>query len=446
MFNDLNEDVIEDVILNQWTYGQLLPELISPGSMPSEENQKTHCFTNTFTDTVSVWQGESKDVLTNDVIQHPKRKGKMWIYFAPENDLLSFSTGHGIPEDPGVIAEHSIFYSSSNGPLPLSEWDEFDPRELTLNQSSKREISFLGYKRVRVTSAAIVIKQIGPAIERSGVLKIGMGYKGAVENMAPILFDKFQNYFSMSKSFVLNSNDEIICRFRLPHYLLDKYAPFDPTISLPYFFIYGEGISTKMMFHVQVIRHFEGITLPQYSYFHKSNPRAHQVPINIQTKVVETIQSEDNIIQSIPSDTPSNVISAPMIYEPTNNVLTTEMPKQDSYTTRFYQLYQGTIDVIRKTTRKVYDDLTGIAKEKLAKNVKTFIHDKAVQLSAQNEHTQQIMTVVDEEYNEDNSVEDNLYNVLKKLGEMGLQAAGFKLSGYLLNAFQGGAFANLLVN
>lgn len=296
-FKDHN--VQKAILANQWAYGQLFPEIISPGPLPLKSGYKTHTFSSKFTDTVNVWDINSYNPDTQTFEEYPERKGKLWVYFAPMNDLLSLSVNLPIGTDVDVLNDNSIFYSSSNGPVPYSNMSAFDYRELTLNGSSKKNISFLGYKKLRVTSAAIVIKQIGPVKERSGILKIGLGYKGAIESVPSINFDKFQNYFNISDIVQLNTSDEIICRYRLPKHLLHTYAPFDPSTSLPYFFIYGEGISQKMSLHIEVIRHFEGIILPEFSNFHNPGSQPRQTSFIIQDEVVSLLERDNNIIQNI---------------------------------------------------------------------------------------------------------------------------------------------------
>lgn len=314
-----DKEVQKAILANQWTYGQLFPEVISPGSQPIEHGYKTHTFTSNFSDTVNPWGDASYDLETNALINHPQRKGKLWVYFAPTNDLLSLSAGEYSSITNDLVNKFSIFYSSSNGPIPLSDFKNFDHYELTSNGSSKKNISLLGYKKLRVTSAAICIKQIGPLKDRSGILKIGMSYKGAIENMADINYDHFENYFMTSKIIQLNNNSEIICRYRLPKHMIDTYAPFDPITSIPYFFIYGEGISTNMSLDINITRHFEGIVLPEYSQFHSGSNQPIQTPFNIQNTVVNSIVNDDNTINPI-NDHPVKNDTAPP-NKPTNGTI-----------------------------------------------------------------------------------------------------------------------------
>ena len=307
-----DRDVQEAIASNQWVYGQLFPEMMSPGPMPRDFKHKTHVFSSTFNDTVSIWNGTSFDPTANTIVNHPERKGKVWVYFSPMNDLLSLSSALSIGVDQTTLNNSAIFYSSSNGPLPYSAFQIFDYREITLNSSSKKNLSLLGYKKLRVTSAALVITQIGPKKNRSGILKIGLGFKGAIESVPSINFDSFQSYFNMSEIIHLSTCSKVICRYRLPANMTDKFAPFDPTLNIPYFFIYGEGISPTMSLEIKVTRHFEGIVLPEYSSFHDSAYQPQQYPFSIQNKVIRTVERKQNIIHAI--------------YEPHVQVSTSQMP------------------------------------------------------------------------------------------------------------------------
>lgn len=294
-----DREVQEAVVGNQWAYGQLFPEVMSPGPAPLEFKPKTHVFSSTFSDTVNVWNGTSFDPTTNMIVNNPERKGKLWIYFSPLGDLLSMSIPASIGVTPNTLNDNSVFYSSSNGPLPSSTFQMFDYREITLNASSKKNISILGYKKLRVTSAALVITQIGPKKNRSGLLKVGFGFKGAIETVPNIIYDNFQNYFNMSEIMHLNECSKVICRYRLPTYMTDKFAPFDPTLNIPYFFIYGEGISPTMSLEIKITRHFEGIVLPEYSSFHDPSMQPRQYPFSIQNEAVRRMERKENIIQPI---------------------------------------------------------------------------------------------------------------------------------------------------
>jgi len=320
MINEFEDDYIKKCLLsNQWTYGQLFPELVSPGPMPKSLKHKTHTFSSRFNDTVSVWGASSLDPESNTFLNIPERKGKMWVYFSPINDLLNLSLSTPIGVKQEDMLKKAVFYASSNGPMPSNTFTKLNHREIIMNGTAKRNLSITGYKKLRVTSAALVIKQIGPLKERSGILKVGMNYKGAIENVPDIVYDKFENYFSLSKIFHLNDTNEVICRFRLPPQLMEVYAPFEPIQSVPYFFIYGEGISTKISFEVDVVRHFEGMILPEYSSFHASNDQPLQSALSIQNETIRYAEGPANVIHGVNRSTTPDISYQAVLQQSINN-------------------------------------------------------------------------------------------------------------------------------
>lgn len=354
---------LQDVLLaSQWTYGQLFPEKWSPGQMPTNIGYKTHTFTSRFSDNVHVWSSTSYDESSNSIIQDPGLKGRLWVYFAPLNDLLGLSPPINVEAE--VINNSSIFYSSSNGPLPYNENKKnLNYREITLNDSSKRNISLIGYKKLRVTSAAISIKQVGPVKERSGILKIGMSYKGAIENIPSIEYEKFDNYFALSKIVHLKESEEVICRYRVPQHLIETYAPFDPTTNLPYFFIYGEGISTNMSLEVEIVRHFEGIILSEYSDFHHQHQQPRQLNFEIQNRIVRNIEDDKNTIQNIQLiDDPTN--SRPLILPTSNPRFTIENQQENSIISKIPEGYLEVVsDIGEQIKEGINDKITEFKKE-----------------------------------------------------------------------------------
>lgn len=438
MINQFNNVNVQKAILaNQWAYGQLFPEIVSPGPMPLDFKYKTHTFSSKFSDTVNVWNSFSYDPETNAIVENSDRKGKLWVYFAPTNDLLSLSTAFA-DADLDVINDNAIFYSSSNGPLPDSSFNIFNHREITMNASSKRNISLAGYKKLRVTSAAICIKQVGPEKERSGILKIGMSYKGAIENIPAINFDKFQNYFNISEIIPLTESAEIICRYRLPRHLLEKYAPFDPATNVPYFFIYGEGISTKMSLEIEVIRHFEGIILPEYSNFHHSITQPKQTPFEIQNEVIRTIEKERNIIQNIEKPNIAQINARPDNEKTRNDREFVHSPLEHLKNNMANSNYENVMSKVGEKITEVGDKFNMKAKESLEKQGKKAIIRAISKAMPDNSKFRGIVDTVNTLYDRDVSFADNVTNILgnmaDKVGELSLKKAELAFD-KLLNKF-----------
>lgn len=415
MINQFNNvDVQQAILANQWVYGQLFPEIVSPGQMPLDFKYKTHTFSSRFSDTVNVWNSASYDPTTNAIVQHAERKGKLWVYFAPTNDLLSLSSVLGVDLD--ILNNNSIFYSSSNGPLPYSAFTVFDHREITLNASSKKNISLAGYKKLRVTSAAICIKQIGPEKERSGILKIGMSYKGAIENVPAINFDKFQNYFNISEIIPLADSNEIICRYRLPQHLLETYAPFDPTTNVPYFFIYGEGISSKMSFEIEVIRHFEGMILPEYSNFHNPIAQPKQTPFEIQNEVIRIIEKERNIIQNMETNDTGNTpgFEEEKMQHYREHV---HSPLEPLKTDTNLSAYENVMSKVGQKITEVGDKFNLKAKESLGKQGKKVIIKVISKAVPDNAKLRGIVETVNRVYDMNATFTDNVANVIGNIAD-----------------------------
>lgn len=424
MIHQISDRAVKEAIVsNQWAYGQLFPEVMSPGPSPHDLKFKTHVFSSTFTDTVNTWSETSFDPAQNAFVQHPERRGKMWIYFSPVNDLLSLSSplSSGVSQD--ILNDNSIFYSSSNGPLPYSAFTIFDHREITLNSSSKKNISLTGYKKLRVTSGAIIIRQLGPVKDRSGVLKIGFSFKGAIETVPSINFDKFQDYFNISEIIPLNTSSEIICRYRLPTHMINMFAPFEPTLNLPYFFIYGEGISPTMSFDIEVVRHFEGIVMSEYSNFHNPGHQPKQFPFDIQNKIVRNVERKENIIQNISVDKNKSTRTHPPLLSRRQETAPLSENRDPS-------IYESAFKEIGDAARAVVSDVVAQGKEKAKEAMRKIFINQMKELVPQSlkNKTKLLTDIAKKVYDPSKTVYDNAYSYFSEAAEKGIQLGGDFLS------------------
>ena len=293
----------------RWSIGQLFPELIHPGHQVIEDNfnPRTHIFTSNFNDNVQVWE-HSQTSVDNVLVNTPNRKGTLWIYCAPCNDILTLTNAEDV--NANTILKHKIFYSSSNGPLPVNDANEFHWNEISMNDGSKHNASVNKYKNIRVTSAAIILKQICPEKDRSGILRIGYSYKGLIEEIKPFKFEDFDQNFALSKTVNMASTSEVVCRYRIPFGQSEKFGPYDPTESMPYFFILGEGLPLGSSIEVNVIRHFEGIPMYIYRRFtHQDYAPTHSASYISQKKLISDVASGDNTIEEYSNNMPPEMSS-----------------------------------------------------------------------------------------------------------------------------------------
>lgn len=301
--NGFKDDIEQFGESYQWTIGQMMPELMSPGRQLRKDDIQlgTHTYTTRYSDSVNVTghQGQSE---TGEPIQIINRVGKLWLYFAPCNDLyLASSTS------PDYInyQNHYAFYASSNGPYPVNDSNSFDWNEFLLNSSRQYSMLMLTYKNVRVNSAAMVVKLICPVKDRSGVLHIGYGFKGLIQNIQSFEFADFHNQFAVSKTVNMADYSEVVCRFRLPFADYTTYAPYTPTKAMPYFFIVGEGLPLGASLDVTCIRHIEGIPNNKFAnttVLGFNEPTS--APIDIQTAIIDACSRDSNIIQKCPQNMP----------------------------------------------------------------------------------------------------------------------------------------------
>lgn len=295
-------DVYEGI---QWTIGQLFPELIHPGHIIAQ-NFKTPTVTATlmFNTTLRV-QGAVGKTMEGDEIETPNRRGTAWAYFAPYNDLLIMRNINNMSEE--TVQKNAAFFSSSAGPAPENDIKEFHWNEIAQNDGNKSDATVSTYKKLRINSAAIVIKQLAPLKDYSGILKVGMGYKGMIQGMNSFKFSDFDKHFTMTKTINLAKESDLVIRYRLPFNQYNNFGPYDPTTPVPYFFMLAEGVPPDSSFDITVIRHIEGVPKTIYRHFVPQHQAPfHTVNEDTQKEVIDIFAKEATAFESYIRETPKD--------------------------------------------------------------------------------------------------------------------------------------------
>ena len=301
------EEVHNNFIIGkwQWLMGYLHPEVFSPGRLPQTTAYPTHTFTSKFNDVVNVWK--SRGTYGTTEVEHPELQGKFWLYFSPVADLLSLTNKLSEGKTPAITLD-TTYYATSNGPRRRTDSKALYAIDIgPQNLNRKFAGSFTGYKKLRVNSASLVITPSGPLKSQSGIIKVGYSFRRCDSHFKQIDFDRFENYFQSCKIYQLKNDHQIICRFRPTKDLLDDFAPYHPLIDIPYFVVYGEGISPEVTFNVSVIRHFEGVAMQQYSQLFYSTWEMDQIELYIQKLAAASVKDPDIISSETRDSQPENL-------------------------------------------------------------------------------------------------------------------------------------------
>lgn len=405
----------------QWTIGQLMPELMSPGRqlLKSDIQSATHTYTTRYSDSVNV-TGRTGQTEDGEIVEVINRVGKLWFFFAPCNDLYTVSS-----KDPDVenYIDHFAFYASSNGPYPINDANSFHWNEYLLNSSRQASSLMATYKNVRVNSAAMVIKLICPEKDRSGVLHIGYGFKGLIQNIQGFEFSDFHNQFAYSKTINMSDYSEVVCRHRLPFADYSTFAPYTPAKSMPYFFVLGEGLPLGASLDVTCIRHVEGIPHNKFSdttTLGFAEPTS--APLDIQKAIISACSRDSNIIQSCPKNIPE------WLRLNTTPALT---PRELAITLADNVLYQAQIEELKKQgIKKTLDsEITKQLKE-YRKQIGDFI--ETLRQTTSNADVVGYLEDVRDTYNPNATNSENMFAFAKKSIPRiakDLKRAGFNIPG-----------------
>lgn len=289
----------------QWTIGQIFPELIHPGHGIEKGVKKPTTTATLMFNTTLRAQGGYATTTEGVIIETPNRKGTAWAYFAPYNDFLLMHNPSNVSTD--MIQTHSAFFSSSAGPVPENDTKTFHWNEIAQNDGNKSDSTIGTYKELRINSAAIVIKQLAPVRDYSGILRVGFGYKGMIQGMDSFDFSDFDKHFTMTKTINLAKESDLVVRYRLPFNKYDKFGPYDPTTPVPYFFILAEGVPPESSLDITIIRHIEGVPNTMYKHFtHQYHAPSYAADPESQKKTINATENIDNIFEAYADFTPIN--------------------------------------------------------------------------------------------------------------------------------------------
>lgn len=278
-----------------WAVSHLFPDIYQPQRFPDQYRFPTHIMTNKSQRTLTI--PATKDFS---------------IYFCPLADCFynyQFNGSGEIYEGLSTPWETSdqtsdayISYADNNSASTniatsgkrvfVENTNEKFNNVLNWNYSSKGTASLKKFKKIRLIGAAIKITYTGKLEDMSGIVKVAMGVKGFTTPLTgeDINTEELHN-FPEYRTFTLE--DPIVCRYRMTHDDFTEFGPYTPYSTLPFYIIYGKGLQEGSTVFVEIVKHFEGVVIPEEEEF-VSPMRApnNQLPLATQLDFVSKYKNE----------------------------------------------------------------------------------------------------------------------------------------------------------
>lgn len=289
-----------------WAVSHLYPDIYQPQRFPDQYRFPTHIMTNKFQRTLTI--PSTKDFAIYfcpiaDCFYNYKFNGVGQIY---ESLAAPWQTTPVTPDElaEGGISHAYISYADSDskstsvatdGKKVFTDTTENFANVINWNYSSEGTTSLNKFKKIRLIGAAIKITYTGKNEDMSGIVKASMGLKGFTTPLSSegINTEELHN-FPEYRSFTLEK--PFVCRYRMTDDDFTEFGPYTPYSTLPFYIIYGKGLQEGSTVFVEVIKHFEGIVIPEQEEF-VSPIRAsgNQLPIESQLEFISNYKSEGHI-------------------------------------------------------------------------------------------------------------------------------------------------------
>lgn len=278
--NDENNDPTNDSLKNMmsinrakqyaWAISHMYPDIYQPQRYPDQYKFPTHIMTNKFQRTLTI--PTTKDFA---------------IYFCPLADCFYNYKFH-LPgemyeglltpwEKSNRVSDSYISYADNDSKntniadtnskrVFVANTNEKFNDVLNWNYSSEGSTNLKKFKKIRLIGAAIRITYTGKAEDLSGIVKTSMGIKGFTAPLTAedINTEELHN-FPEYKSFTLEK--PIVCRYRMNDDDFVDFGPYTPYSAIPFYIIYGKGLQEGSSVFVEVVKHFEGVVIPEEEEF-----------------------------------------------------------------------------------------------------------------------------------------------------------------------------------
>lgn len=278
-----------------WAISHLFPDIYQPQRFPDQYRFPTHIMTNKSQRTLTV--PTSKDFAIyfcpmadcfynyqfNAVGQIYEGLSTPWRAVDGTSDAhISYADNNSLNTNLTTSGKR-VFVEGSN--------EKFN-NVLSWNYSSMGTVSLKKFKKIRLIGAAIKITYTGKLEDMSGIVKVAMGIKGFTTPLTgeDINTEELHN-FPEYKTFTLEA--PIVCRYRMTHDDFTEFGPYTPYSSIPFYLIYGKGLQEGSTVFVEIIKHFEGVVIPEEEEF-VSPVRApnNQLPLVTQLDFVSKYKNE----------------------------------------------------------------------------------------------------------------------------------------------------------
>lgn len=281
-----------------WAISHLYPDIYQPQRFPDQYKFPTHIMTNKSQRTLTI--PSTKDFAIYfcplaDCFYNYKFNGEGEVY---EGLNTPWETSTGVSHAYISYADNdskATNVATSGKQLFVPNTNEKFNDLMSWNYATEGSVSLKKFKKIRLIGAAIKITYTGKLEDLSGIVKTAMGVKGFTTSLLAedINTEELHN-FPEYRSFTLE--EPIVCRYRMTHDDFAEFGPYTPYSTLPFYLIYGKGLQEGSSVFIEIIKHFEGVVIPEEEEF-VSPVRAptNQFPLQTQLDFVTQFKHEGNI-------------------------------------------------------------------------------------------------------------------------------------------------------
>jgi hypothetical protein len=254
----------------EWSMGHLYPDIYEPVRFPDQYQFPTHIMTSKFQRTLTIPVTRDFAVYFSPVTDcyYNYQFGSTGQYYSNINVnfgsdvFLSYADNNSSRTD-AVTAVSGV--NKCVFDVPGNKNDLF-ANIGNWNYAVKGSTSLQKFKKIRLIGSFIRITYTGKAEDLSGTVRVAMGVRSFT---TPFANDSINvdDLINMPQFKTLTLEKPIICRYRVTHDDFMDFGPYSPYSSLPYFLIYGKGLQEGSSVFVEVVKHYEGVVIPEEEEF-----------------------------------------------------------------------------------------------------------------------------------------------------------------------------------
>lgn len=254
----------------EWSMGHLYPDLYEPVRFPDQYQFPTHIMTSKFQRTLTIPSTRDFAIYFSPVTDcfYNYQFGATGQYYSNINVnfgadvFLSYADNNSLRTDlvSTVAPTGKCVFDVAGGKNDLFS------NLGTWNYAVKGSTSLQKFKKIRLIASYLRITYTGKAEDLSGTVRVAMGVRSFTTPLANDLIN-VDDLINMPQFKTMTLDKPIICRYRATADDFMEFGPYSPYSSVPYFLIYGKGLQETSSVFVEVVKHYEGVVIPEEEEF-----------------------------------------------------------------------------------------------------------------------------------------------------------------------------------